>query len=404
MSGVVVRSCSIVARRRNPRWTRGCNPSLHPQQRPQRPARAVFSSSFSSLRRQRGNYNHNNNNRNRIPPYVWMVGVASTGWVVWMVSRGLDSVPWTGRRRWIITSPQWEQQMGDAEYQNLLRKFRRDILPPTHRASVTVQRVGARIAQAAHEWTLEQQQSPPQQQPQQQPVAKAAESTDRPYTYTVVRSEMANAFVLPGNHVFVMTGLFRYVHNEDDLAAVLSHEAAHNLARHAGERVSSQFLTFLVVQLAWLVDPSGMVAMWMVPTASTLLRELPHSRQQETEADQIGVHLAARACFDPRAAPRVFRNMGNHNTGYDDDDDPTSLDDNENGGKHQQRFSPPEFLSTHPSHEHRIANFDQWLPEALDTYHHGGRCQLVRNAMEQARHMAAMEANQREGRRPQPQQ
>ena len=102
MSGVVVRSCSIV---RNPRWTRGCNPSLHPQQRPRRPARAVFSSSSSSLRRQRGNYNHNNNNRNRIPPYVWMVGVASTGWVVWMVGRGLDSVPWTGRRRWIITSP-----------------------------------------------------------------------------------------------------------------------------------------------------------------------------------------------------------------------------------------------------------------------------------------------------------
>ena len=334
-----------------------------------------------------------------VPWYLWMA-VAGTGTViVSVVWSGWDVVPVTGRHRWIVTSPQWEQEMGDSTYQSLLQEYHSDILPPTHRASITVQRVGARIAQASREWILDQQ-----QQQQSSSSSKHGNKNhqydlqlNRPYTYTVVRSDTANAFVLPGNHVFVMTGLFRYVHNEDELAAVLSHEAAHNVARHAGERVSSQVVTVLLRQVAWWLDPSGILAVWMVPAVSTLVRELPHSRQQEQEADAIGLHLTARACFDPRAAPVVFRHMA--------DQDHPSLDGNDDASS-SSSWEPPEFLSTHPSHPHRIAQLEHDLPQALEIWNreNGRPCRQMRQAMEQARQVAARQANQREKQQQQQQQ
>ena len=89
------------------------------------------------------------------------------------------------------------------QYKQLLQKYREDILPPSHRASVTVQRVGSSIANAAGTLARQWKNSNPE-----------FDYDDTPFTYTVVRSEEANAFVLPGNHVFVLTGLFKYVHNE----------------------------------------------------------------------------------------------------------------------------------------------------------------------------------------------
>ena len=106
-----------------------------------------------------------------------------------------------------VQSPAWERSLGDQEYKNLLQKYRRDILPASHRACITVQRVGSRIASAADKFAKEQ-------------VSPESVSKSK-YTFTVVRSDMANAFVLPNNHVFVMTGLFQFVRDEDELAAVL---------------------------------------------------------------------------------------------------------------------------------------------------------------------------------------
>ena len=253
--------------------------------------------------------------------------------------------------------------MGDQEYRQLVEKFRRDrsLLPPNHRASVTVDRVGSRIAQASNAFAKQNQ----------------VDSYDvsKPYTYTVVRSNMANAFVLPGNHVFVMTGLFRFVRDEDDLAAVLGHEAAHNIARHAGEKISSSLVINILARLSLLVDPSGFILTIFLP-ATTLLQGLPHSRTQETEADQIGIQLAAEACYDPRAAKRVFAAM------------------KDGGGGH----GPPEFLSTHPSHDARITNFDQWMPGAMQTFQgeYGDRCRKIRRDMSLARQVAARDARTRE--------
>ncbi|KAL3800435.1 hypothetical protein HJC23_011672 [Cyclotella cryptica] len=80
-----------------------------------------------------------------------------------------------------------------------------------------------------------------------------------PFMYTVVRSDDANAFVLPGNHIFVLTGLFKYAHNEDELASILGHETAQNLARHTGEHVSQNLIIKMLSHLASIIDPRGLL-------------------------------------------------------------------------------------------------------------------------------------------------
>lgn len=313
-----------------------------------------------SYQQQRGSFP---GRRGGIPFYVWgAVGGTATVFGLCYYAF-LDVVPVTGRRRWIATSFELERQLGDQEYQQLLKQWKADILPSHHRASVTLHRVGQRIADASLEFAKRHNLS-------------SYNDDTRPYTYTVVRSDTANAFVLPGNHVFVLTGLFRYVKDEDDLAVILGHEVAHNLARHAGEKISGSILVHLLARLSLLCDPSGLVWALFLPAAS-VLRELPNSRIQEREADQIGLLLAAEACYDPRAAHRVFAAM--------------------QAGDATKTASIPEFLSTHPSHDTRMGQFDQWMPQALAIVQadHGERCFALRQNMTVARHAAALEAARR---------
>jgi metalloendopeptidase OMA1, mitochondrial len=191
---------------------------------------------------------------------------------------------------------EWERQIGDQEYQFLRNRYGGQILPPHHRASKTVQRVGSRLAVVTHEFC---------QQHNLNHMTTGHDHHPPAFTYTVVRSEEANAFVLPGNHIFVLTGLFQYVRDEDDLAAVLGHEMAHNVARHVGERLSGNLLKNAIASFLFFIDSSGFLSSIFMP-AATLLHDLPHSRENECEADRIGLELAARACYDPKAAKRVF--------------------------------------------------------------------------------------------------
>lgn len=322
----------------------------------QRPLRIISpeSASHINLKKQ----------RNGIPSYIWIFlgGCTTTLGITYYAY--LDVVPITGRRRWIVTSPNLERQMGDQEYRNIIEQFRSNILPQTHRASATVHRVGQRIATASIEFAKHHNFA-----------SNHAVTTniEKPYTFTVVRSEMANAFVLPGNHVFVFTGIFRYAQNEDELAIILGHEMAHNLARHVGEKMSGSFVLSLLARLSLLFDSSGVVMTLLLPTM-TLIRELPNSRALEIEADHIGILLAAEACYDPRAATKVFAAMKQSES---------------------SSSQPPEFLSTHPSHHTRLEKFDEWTPEALERYNAIDRCGDVREQMKKARIHAAVTAAQR---------
>jgi len=313
-----------------------------------------------------------NNTNNPLPPYVTYGFILPTAGLtvasVYAYYSCLDFVPFTHRRRFLATSQAWEAHEGHQQYKALLQRHKNDILPENHRASVTVRRVGSRIAKSAEEFMKRYDaESGPH-----------SDMSDSPYTYTVIRSDEANAFVLPGNHVFVLTGLFRYCHNEDELASILGHEMAHNIARHAGERISDSLVMTMLSRLTLLIDPSGFLFSIFVP-AQTLLYSLPHSREHEVEADKIGLVLASEACYDPRSAKQVFSRM---------------KDDTERGSG-RNNAPPPEFISTHPGYDTRLNHFDEWMPDAMERFYEDGgmKCRNIRDEMTRARRLAAAKAD-----------
>lgn len=175
---------------------------------------------------------------------------------------------------------------------------------------------------------------------------------------TVFKDDSANAFALPGGKIGVNTGLFKAAKNQHQLATVLGHEIGHVLAHHGNERVSTNLVAQSGMQLtAALLGGSPekraltLAALGVGAQVGVLL---PFSRTQESEADHIGLELMAKAGFDPRESIRLWENMAKLG-----------------GGK------PPEFLSTHPSGNHRIRDLRAAMPNAL---------QLYENAKRQGRH------------------
>jgi predicted Zn-dependent protease len=160
----------------------------------------------------------------------------------------------------------------------------------------------------------------------------------------------ANAFALPGGKIGVNTGLLDVAVTPGQLAAVLGHEVSHVLARHGNERISLSTLA-----------QSGMVAAQIMLGADTPEKQslfgllglgvqygvlMPFGREQESEADEIGILLMARAGFDPRESVALWQNMARMSGGQ----------------------APPEFMSTHPSHTTRIARLKAAMPVALRFY------------------------------------
>jgi predicted Zn-dependent protease len=171
----------------------------------------------------------------------------------------------------------------------------------------------------------------------------------REWEVTVFEEDTANAFALPGGKIGVHTGLLRVATDSSQLAAVIGHEVAHVLAEHGNERASTTFVAQSGLQLAEkLGDPSSpgrdqiLAVLGLGAQVGVLL---PFSRAQEREADLMGLDLMARAGFDPRASVALWQNMGRA------------------GGD-----APPEFLSTHPSHDSRIRDLNERIPSALEAY------------------------------------
>ena len=165
----------------------------------------------------------------------------------------------------------------------------------------------------------------------------------------VFDSEEANAFALPGRKIGVFTGMLAVAKTPDQLAAVLGHEVAHVTQHHSNERVSQQLVAEGGMQAASLAlggkGDTHDVAMAALGVGAQYGVLMPFSRTQESEADVVGLDYMARAGFDPRAAVELWKNM-----------------EAAGGG------SPPEFLSTHPSHESHIHDLEKHLPEAMQTY------------------------------------
>ncbi|KAI5478244.1 mitochondrial inner membrane metallopeptidase Oma1 [Pseudohyphozyma bogoriensis] len=258
----------------------------------------------------------------------------------------LEKVPETGRWRFMDVSPAMEQQMGEQGFAEVMQQYRGKLLPDNHPLARQVQRVAHRIVDASGlreggQWDV----------------------------HVVADGETRNAFVLPGGRIFVFTGILPITKSDDGLAVVLGHEIAHQVARHSAERMSSLkvlFVLSLVLQSTGL-DPGQS---WFQPTSADpcadselvtfcekglsrvlleLLMSLPNSRKNETEADFIGLQLATKACFDPRAGTGVWQRM-----------------ESSEGSSGKKGNVNLDFLSTHPSSARRVEKVTEWATEMVE--------------------------------------
>jgi predicted Zn-dependent protease len=182
------------------------------------------------------------------------------------------------------------------------------------------------------------------------PVAAAAKESIKVKEWEVVlfRDSTANAFALPGGKIGVHTGILKIAKTDGQLAAVLGHEVGHVIAHHGNERVSEGLAAqggLAIVGALNQDHPNRELILGALGLGAQFGILLPHSRDHESEADLIGLDLMARAGFDPRESVALWKNMANSGGG-----------------------APPEFMSTHPSHETRISNLEAHIPEVLSKF------------------------------------
>jgi predicted Zn-dependent protease len=154
-----------------------------------------------------------------------------------------------------------------------------------------------------------------------------------------------NAYCMPGGKIMVYTGLIDQLHATDaELAAVIGHEIAHALREHSRERMSREYAEQIAMAGIAIATGAGDATMQLANQVASVTFTLPHSREQEAEADRIGLELMARAGYDPNAAVSLWQKMAKL------------------GG------SGPEFLSTHPSSDSRIRDLQASVPKVLPLY------------------------------------
>jgi predicted Zn-dependent protease len=237
------------------------------------------------------------------------------------------TAPITGRKQLSLIPESQEVAMGLTAYKDLLSKAK---LSSDPEVNAQVRRVGERIA-------------------------RAADRPDYKWEFKVIEDDkIVNAFCLPGGKVAVYTGILPVAQTDAGLATVLSHEVAHALARHGGERIS----TGLLAQIGLLGLDAALANHGNSPEAIETINAaygmgaqvgviLPFSRTQESEADHIGLILMAKAGYNPSAAIGFWERMSATERGS---------------------ARPPEFLSTHPGTGLRIGQIKAWLPEARRYY------------------------------------
>ena len=187
-------------------------------------------------------------------------------------------------------------------------------------------------------------------------LAKATGSAGNGFDWqeSLIRDNHVNAFCLPGGKIVVYTGILPVAENEAALATVLGHEMAHATSRHGAQRVLQQnlaqtALTGIAVSLSDMDYSKQRAVMGALGAGAQFGVLMPFGREHESEADHIGLIYMARAGYDPEESIRFWERM-------------------ERSGGNQS----PEFLSTHPSHGHRIQQLQAWMPQALEEYRKAG--------------------------------
>ncbi len=243
-----------------------------------------------------------------------------------LLVQGCSTVPVTGRKSLNLISSGQEMQLGLTSFEQMKKDTP---ISKDRAANEQVQRVGKRIAQVA-----------------------APDMPNAQWEFVVFESTEANAFCLPGGKVGVYTGLLPIARTDAGLATVIGHEVGHAVAHHGAERMSEAMVMQTGGELLGATlsssDPKVQSAAALAyGLGSKMGRELPHSRQQESEADEIGLIYMARGGYDPAEAIAFWKRFS--------DAKGTSK-------------APPgileRWLSTHPVDADRIKHLEQLQPQA----------------------------------------
>lgn len=267
------------------------------------------------------------------PRFIILLLFAGYAAYYWVSNRQVD--PYTGEKVLIDGSISIDQEkaMGLQAYEDILSKERP--VDPNSQIAQQVREIAKRLIAKVPEVEAQM----------------AADSGNTPnkvwetfdWDVNVIQSDQANAFCLPGGKMAVYTGLIPVAQNADAVAVVMGHEIAHALLRHGAQRMSQQKLGQLG-QMAGAMSGMDPQSQQMMQAAMGYGFMLPYARKHETQADAVGLMLAAAACFDPQQSVPLWERMSAAS-----------------GGR-----APAEFSSTHPSPETRIRDLQALMPQALE--------------------------------------
>ncbi|HET9033975.1 MAG TPA: M48 family metallopeptidase [Dokdonella sp.] len=247
-----------------------------------------------------------------------------------------NEASFTGRKQLLDTSAQEEAALGLQSYREILQQSQ---VVRSGKLPEQVQGIAQRLVEAApkvEKYLADTEGTP----------ANTQWDTYQ-WQVSLIQSDQVNAFCLPGGKIAVYTGIIPVAKNNDGLAVIMGHEIAHALLRHGGERMAQQKLVQIGSIAASMstgeMDPGQrQMVMAAIGAGAQYGVLLPFSRSHESEADKVGLLLAAAACYNPQEAPKLWERMAAM-------------------GKQK----PPEFMSTHPAEGTRINQLNAWMPEAM---------------------------------------
>ncbi len=246
-----------------------------------------------------------------------------------------STVPLTGRRQFNVVSDAQINQSAAQSYTQLLTSPKTRVITGTANAE-SVKRVGNRLAGAIQQYL--------------QANGYGNLYQNYQWQFNLIQSPEINAWCMPGGKVAVYSGILPITQDDAGLATVLGHEIGHAIAHHSAERISQQYVAQglgAAIGVAASNSASGTVAVvnQLYGVGGNLVL-LKYSRNQESEADRLGLTFMAMAGYDPNNAVTFWKRMAAQ------------------GGK----SSTPEFLSTHPADATRIAAIQAQIPEAMKYY------------------------------------
>jgi len=258
--------------------------------------------------------------------------LATAAVVVFLVS--CSTVPLTGRKQLNMIPSNELMSMSYQQYGDFLKEN-----PPVKNTpdALMVKKVGTNIQHAVEQYLANN---------------KMSNLLDGyQWEFNLVNDNQVNAWCMPGGKVVVYQGILPVTQNETGLAVVMGHEIAHAIAEHGGERMSQELLRTagsVGLSVALQDQPEETQALWMMAygAGTEVAAILPYSRLHESEADHLGLIFMAMAGYNPEEAVSFWQRMSASASGQ----------------------KPPEFLSTHPSDQTRIANLQKWMPEAMKYY------------------------------------